>query len=114
MINYVKRSREILVIDDPIAVSFLGSDSYITNEKPKSLLSIPLLNQGKLIGILYLENRLTTGAFTRDRIEVLKLLTTQAAISLENAILYKNLAQAKESLEEYNHTLERKVQERTQ
>ncbi|MBE8986195.1 ATP-binding sensor histidine kinase [Nostoc sp. LEGE 12450] len=114
LINYVKRSREIFVIDDARAVSFLASDNYIISEEPKSLLSIPLLNQGKLIGIIYLENHLTTGAFTRDRVEVLKLLTTQAAISLENAILYKNLAQAKESLEEYNHTLEEKVQERTQ
>jgi predicted ATPase/signal transduction histidine kinase len=114
LINYVKRSREILVIDDAKAVSFLVGDNYILSEEPKSLLCIPLLNQGKLIGILYLENRLTTGAFTRDRVEVLKLLTTQAAISLENAILYKNLAQAKESLEEYNHNLEEKVQERTQ
>ncbi|MEH2249235.1 trifunctional serine/threonine-protein kinase/ATP-binding protein/sensor histidine kinase [Nostoc sp.] len=114
LINYVKRSREILVIDDTMAVSFLAADSYIINEEPKSILSTPLINQGKLIGILYLENRLTTGAFTRDRVEVLKLLTTQAAISLENAILYKNLGQAKESLEEYNHTLEGKVQERTQ
>ncbi|MEA5625449.1 AAA family ATPase [Nostoc sp. UHCC 0251] len=114
LINYVKRSRDILVIDDAKAVSFLASDSYILSEEPKSLLSIPLINQGKLIGILYLENNLTTGAFTRDRVEVLKLVTTQAAISLENAILYKNLAQAKESLEEYNHTLENKVQERTQ
>ncbi|WP_375500541.1 AAA family ATPase [uncultured Nostoc sp.] len=114
LINYVKRSREILVIDDANTVTFLADDSYILTEEPKSLLSIPLLNQGKLIGILYLENHLTTGAFTRDRVEVLKLLTTQAAISLENAILYKNLAQAKESLEDYNHTLEEKVQERTQ
>ncbi|MHC5726253.1 MAG: GAF domain-containing sensor histidine kinase, partial [Nostoc sp.] len=114
LINYVKRSREILVIDDAMAVSFLAGDSYIISEEPKSLLAIPLLNQGKLIGILYLENYLTTGAFTSDRVEVLKLLTTQAAISLENAILYKNLAQAKESLEEYNHTLEEKVQKRTQ
>ncbi|MEH1821250.1 MAG: AAA family ATPase [Nostoc sp.] len=114
LINYVKRSREILVIDDAITVSFLAGDSYVLSEEPKSLLAIPLLNQGKLIGIIYLENHLTTGAFTRDRVEILKLLTTQAAISLENAILYKNLAQAKESLEEYNHTLEEKVQERTQ
>ncbi|MHC0063492.1 trifunctional serine/threonine-protein kinase/ATP-binding protein/sensor histidine kinase [Nostoc sp. UIC 10890] len=114
LINYVKRSKEILVIDDAMTVSFLACDSYILSEEPKSLLSIPLLNQGKLIGIIYLENHLTTGAFTRDRVEVLKLLTTQAAISLENAILYKNLAQAKETLEEYNHTLEEKVQERTQ
>ncbi|MBN3962773.1 ATP-binding sensor histidine kinase [Nostoc sp. NMS8] len=114
LINYVKRSREILVIDDAMTVSFLAGDSYILSEEPKSLLAIPLLNQGKLIGIIYLENNLTIGAFTRDRIEVLKLFTTQAAISLENAILYKNLAQAKESLEEYNHTLEEKVHERTQ
>ncbi|MCF2147002.1 trifunctional serine/threonine-protein kinase/ATP-binding protein/sensor histidine kinase [Desmonostoc muscorum LEGE 12446] len=114
LINYVKRSREILVIDDAIAASFLAADSYIICEEPKSLLSIPIINQGQLIGILYLENNLTTGAFTRDRVEVLKLLTTQAAISLKNAILYKNLAQAKESLEKYNHTLEQKVQERTQ
>ncbi|MDZ8239344.1 MAG: AAA family ATPase [Nostoc sp. ChiQUE01a] len=114
LINYVKRSREILVIDDAMAVSFLAADSYIICEQPKSLLSIPIINQGKLIGIIYLENNLTTGAFTRDRVEVLKLLTTQAAISLKNAILYKNLAQAKEILEKYNHTLEQKVQERTQ
>ncbi len=114
LINYVKRSREILVIDDAMAVSFLAADSYIICEEPKSLLSIPIINQGKLIGIIYLENNLTTGAFTRDRVEVLKLLTTQAAISLKNAILYQNLAQAKESLEKYNHTLEQKVKERTQ
>jgi predicted ATPase/signal transduction histidine kinase len=114
LINYVKRTQEILVIDDAKAVSFLASDSYIICEEPKSLLSIPLINQSKLIGIIYLENNLTTGAFTRDRVEVLKLLTTQAAISLENAILYKNLAEAKESLEKYNHTLEQKVKERTQ
>lgn len=114
LINYIKRSREIFVSDNAIAASFLATDSYILNEEPKSMLSAPIINQGKLIGILYLENNLTTGAFTRDRVEVLKLLTTQAAISLENAILYKNLAEAKESLEEYNHTLEEKVQERTQ
>ncbi|MBG1241743.1 trifunctional serine/threonine-protein kinase/ATP-binding protein/sensor histidine kinase [Nostoc sp. NZL] len=114
LINYVKRSREILVIDDAMSVYFLASDSYILCEKPKSLLSIPIINQGKLIGILYLENNLATGAFTHDRVEVLKLLTTQAAISLENAILYKNLAQAKERLEKYSHTLEETVEKRTQ
>jgi predicted ATPase/signal transduction histidine kinase len=114
LINYVKRSREILVIDDAMTVSYLASDRYILCEEPKSLLSIPIINQNKLLGILYLENKLTTGAFTRDRIEILKLLTTQAAISLENAILYKNLGQAKESLEKYNHTLEETVEKRTQ
>ncbi|WP_392532884.1 AAA family ATPase [Nostoc sp. C117] len=114
LINYVKRTREIFVSDNTNIVNFLVNDSYILQEKPKSLLCIPILNQGNLLGILYLENNLTTAAFTRDRIGILNLLSTQAAISLENAILYKNLAQAKENLEKYSQTLEEKVNERTQ
>ncbi len=114
LINYVKRTLEIFVIDDAKTVDFLVGDRYIVRQQPKSLLSIPIINQGKLLGILYLENNLTTGAFTSDRVEILKLLTTQAAISLENAILYKNLAQANETLKDYSHTLEEKVEERTQ
>jgi len=114
LINYIKRTLEIFVIYDAKTVDFLVSDRYIQTQQPKSLLCIPIINQGKLLGILYLENNLTTQAFTRDRVEILKLLTTQAAISLENAILYKNLAQANQSLEEYSHTLEEKVESRTQ
>ncbi len=114
LINYVKRTKERFVIDDAKLEEFIANDRYILHERPKSLLCIPILNQGKLIGILYLENNLTTGAFTRDRLELLQVITTQAAISLENAILYKDLAQAKEGLEEYSHTLEEKVERRTQ
>lgn len=114
LINYIKRTQEILVIDDLKDKPVLAADSYIVRQQPKSLLCIPILNQGKLLGILYLENNLTTAAFTRDRIELLKLITTQAAISLENAMLYQNLAQANERLEEYSRTLEAKVDQRTQ
>ncbi|BAB76386.1 trifunctional serine/threonine-protein kinase/ATP-binding protein/sensor histidine kinase [Anabaena sp. FACHB-709] len=114
LIKYVKRNEEIFVIDNAQTVDFLASDRYVLREKPKSLLCIPIINQGKFLGILYLENNLTTGAFTRDRVEVLKLLTTQAAISIENAMLYKNLAQANQNLEDYNHRLEEKVEARTQ
>lgn len=113
LINYVKRTQEIAVIGDLKDKPVLGTDSYILREQPKSLLCIPIINQGKLLGILYLENHLTAEAFTRDRIELLKLITTQAAISLENAILYQNLARVNERLEEYNRTLEEKVSERT-
>ncbi|WP_407889801.1 AAA family ATPase [Scytonema sp. NUACC26] len=113
LINYVKRTQEILVIDDLKDKPVLGADRYIVREQPKSLLCIPIINQGKLLGILYLENNLTAEAFTRDRVELLKLITTQAAISLENAILYQNLARVNERLEEYNRTLEEKVSERT-
>jgi signal transduction histidine kinase len=114
LINYVKRTKEIFVTDDAKAEEFLVSDRYIMREQPKSLLCIPIINQSKLLGILYLENNLTTGAFTSDRLELLRVITTQAAISLENAILYKDLTQAKERLEEYSHTLEEKVEQRTQ
>ncbi|GAA6617798.1 AAA family ATPase [Scytonema sp. NUACC26] len=113
LINYVKRTREILVLDDLKDKPFLIDDKYILAQQPKSLLSLPIINQGKLLGILYLENNLTAGAFTHNRVELLKLISTQAAISLENAMLYQNLAQATERLEEYNHTLEEKVAERT-
>ncbi|MFN6535300.1 MAG: protein kinase domain-containing protein [Nostoc sp. EkiNYC01] len=114
LINYVKRTREIFVSDSAQTVNFLVNDSYILQEQPKSLLCIPMINQGNLLGILYLENNLAMAAFTRDRIGILNLLSTQAAISLENAILYKNLAQAKNKLEKYSQTLEDKVNERTQ
>ncbi len=117
LINYVKRTKEILVIDDTMTVTFVAADPYIVLQQPKSLLCIPIINQSKLIGILYLENNLTTGAFTSDRVEVLLLLTTQAAICLENAILYNSLDEKvkqrtqelnekKESLQQALHNLQ--------
>ena len=114
LINYVSRTSETLVIEDATIATTFAADSYIIERQPKSVLCTPICNQGKLIGILYLENNLTTGAFTQDRLEILKLLTSQAAISLENALLYDNLAVANKRLEEYSHTLEQKVAERTQ
>jgi predicted ATPase/signal transduction histidine kinase len=107
IINYVSRTNETLVIDDAMTQTFLATDLYLQQQQPKSILCTPIINQGKLIGILYLENNLTTGVFTRERLEVIKLLTAQAAICLENAQLYRQL-------EEYSHTLEQKVEERTQ
>jgi len=90
IVNYVNRTKQDLVIED-VTKDGKFKDTYIIENKPKSVLAIPLLNQGKLVGIVYLENNLTTGAFTRDRIEVLKMLSSQAAISIENARLYSNL-----------------------
>ncbi|BAT55612.1 serine/threonine kinase with two-component sensor domain protein [Nostoc sp. NIES-3756] len=114
LINYVKRSLDILVIDDANMPNFLAGDRYIISEQPQSILCIPLINQGKFLGVFYLENNLISGAFAGDRVEILKLLITQAAISLEIAMLYKNLAEANRKLEDYNHKLEEKVDARTQ
>ena len=90
-INYVKRKLETLVINDITVDTILAADPYFIHQQPRSLMCTPIINQGKLIGLLYLENYLTTGAFTPDRLEVLNLLTFQAAISIENAQLYSNL-----------------------
>ncbi|MEA5603131.1 AAA family ATPase [Nostoc sp. UHCC 0252] len=107
LINRVKNTLSLAVIENAVVDPTLAADPYIIRFSPKSILCAPILNQGKLIGILYLENNLTVGAFTSDRLQVLKLITTQAAISLENARLYHKL-------ENYSHTLEQKVEERTQ
>ncbi len=88
IINYVSHSQDNVVLNDAVQEGEFTRDSYIISRQPKSVLCFPLLNQGKLQGILYLENNLSTGAFTADRIEVLKLLSSQAAISIENARLY--------------------------
>ena len=91
VLNYVARSRESLMLDDPAAHSSFSNDPYIQAVRPKSVLCYPLLDRGRLTGVAYLENNLTPGAFTPGRIEVLKLLSGQAAISIENAKLYASL-----------------------
>ncbi|MTJ07700.1 MULTISPECIES: hybrid sensor histidine kinase/response regulator [unclassified Anabaena] len=107
IINYVVRNQQPLLLEDASQDENFNTDDYIRIYKPKSVLCIPILYQGKLRGILYLENNLTTGVFTTDRFEVLQMITSQAAISLENAQLYKQL-------HDYSQTLELKVEERTQ
>ncbi|WP_448266185.1 ATP-binding sensor histidine kinase [Nostoc sp. DSM 114159] len=90
LINNVKRNLQPAVITDATVHPQLINDPYIQQQQPKSILCSPILNQGKLLGILYLENNLATGAFTSDRVELLNLLCAQAAISLENARIYQN------------------------
>ena len=107
MINYVARTQENVVLNNAVEEGQFTQDPYIVATQPKSVLCTPLINQGKLSGIVYLENNLTTGAFTSERIEVLRILSSQAAISIENARLY-------EQLEDYSRNLEQKVSERTE
>lgn len=106
IINYVARTQENIVLNDATNEGQFIRDPYIISNQPKSILCAPLLNQGKPIGILYLENNLTTGAFTRKRVEILTILSAQAAISIESSRLYSQL-------ENYSYTLEKKVNERT-
>ncbi|MEG4287256.1 ATP-binding sensor histidine kinase [Microcoleus sp. A006_D1] len=106
VVNYVARTQESIVLNDAAREGQFTRAPYIVAVQPKSILCTPLIHQGKLSGILYLENNLTTGAFTPDRLEVLKLLSSQISISIENAQLYTNLQQ-------FNQNLEQLVQQRT-
>jgi GAF domain-containing protein len=99
IIHFVARTKENVVLTNASLEGPFIRDPYIIKQRPKSVLGAPLLNQGQLTGILYLENNLTKGAFTQARLEVLKVLSSQIAISIENAVLYR--------------TLEQKVEERT-
>ncbi|HIK07410.1 MAG TPA: AAA family ATPase [Trichormus sp. M33_DOE_039] len=90
LINMVKRTLQPSVIVDATLHPSLLADLYIVRHRPKSLLCTPILHQGKLLGVLYLENNLATGAFSSDRVELLNLICTQAAISLENARIYQD------------------------
>jgi transcriptional regulator with GAF, ATPase, and Fis domain len=88
---YVVRTRESVILDDASADNPFSGDKYVREHHARSILCLPLINQAKLIGVLYLENNLTPHAFTPSRIAVLKLLASQAAIYLENTRLYRDL-----------------------
>ncbi|MEG4304665.1 AAA family ATPase [Microcoleus sp. D3_18a_C4] len=114
VINYVEKTHSDVVLSQAAREGLFTDDPYIKKQQVKSALCTPILNQSKLLGILYLENNLTNEAFSPTRLEVLKILSSQAAISLENAVLVANLSQAKEQLEDYSRTLEVRVEQRTQ
>ncbi|GGA26182.1 serine/threonine protein kinase [Okeania sp. KiyG1] len=100
LINQVKNTRSHLVLDNAKEDNNYSRDDYIQKHQPKSILCIPLIDRGQLIGILYLENNQTSGAFTSDRIEILNLLCSQAAIALQNAKLYDKEQQARNDLQQ--------------
>jgi len=100
LVNSVKRNlKPLVLVDARVEPHFVG-DIYIQKNQPTSVLCSPILNQGLLIGVLYLENNLTVGAFTSGRIEVLNMLASQAAISLENARLYQAAQQSLTNLKQ--------------
>ncbi|MEG3949288.1 MULTISPECIES: AAA family ATPase [unclassified Microcoleus] len=100
LIYKVLHDRQTVVLINASADLTLANDPYIMRQQPQSILCSPILHQGKLLGILYLENNLATGAFTSDRVELLNLLCAQAAISLENARLYEQSQTYSQQLEQ--------------
>jgi PAS domain S-box-containing protein len=92
LISYGARTHETVILDDASSQNAFSADPYIRQSRVRSILCLPLINQGKLTGILYLENNLTPKVFTPDRVALLKVLASQAAISLKNTQLYRDLA----------------------
>lgn len=120
LINYVYRTRQNMILNDDTPEEQFSEDPYIVQNQPKSLLCAPIINQGKFLGLLYLENNWTSEIFTPELVEILMILSAQAAIALENSLLYtdldiatNNLKTANEQLAEYSRTLEQKVEKRT-
>lgn len=99
VVQYAARTHESVVVQDAAQDKRFFSDPYVVGHKPKSILCTSVWSSGNRTAILYLENNLVAGAFTNERVELLKVLSSQIAISIENALLYL--------------TLEDKVKERT-
>jgi PAS domain S-box-containing protein len=93
IINYVQRSHEWVLLTDATQSNPFAADNYFSRRQPKSVLCLPIMRRSSLSGLLYLENNLATHAFTPEHMTVLELLASQAAVSLENALLYADLQQ---------------------
>jgi len=102
IINYVKKTKSSVVLNDACNKGMFMKDQYVIKARPKSIICMPIIEAGNMAGILYLENNLTTNAFSKDRLEVIEILSAQAAISLNNANLV--------SIEKEKAVLEREVE----
>jgi PAS domain S-box-containing protein len=91
ILRYVMRTHDSVILDDASSANLFSADPYFLQNRVRSILCLPLINQVKLTGVLYLENNMAARVFTPDRITVLKVLVSQAAISLENTRLYRDL-----------------------
>ncbi len=106
IVEQVLRTGAHVLIDDASTLQPYSTDPYITQNQVRSVLCAPIRHRNQVLGLFYLENNLTTGAFNTSRLKVLGMLSTQASISIENAELYRRL-------EDYSHTLEDRVADRT-
>ena len=114
VVQYVARSKETVVLENATAEPRFARDRYVASRRPKSMLCLAMQHQGRLVGVLYLENNAATNAFSGERVEILQLVAAQAAVAVENATLYGELRTATDQLRRSNDTLEIQVAERTE
>jgi predicted ATPase/signal transduction histidine kinase len=111
IVHYVLRSRETVVLHDAVHEGPFVTDPYVVATRPRSILCMPLLDQGNVSGVVYLENNLSPQAFTPARVELLALLSSQMAVSLDNSFLYSNLQQASQDLERLLYSIAHDLKE---
>jgi two-component sensor histidine kinase/GAF domain-containing protein len=113
IVRYVYRTREKLIFNDALHEGMFKDNPEVQEMQIRSVLCLPVIKQSRMIGIMYLENRLSDSVFTSKKIQMTELLTSQAAISLENSRLMKEMKKAEEALRGAKEALEMRVQERT-
>ncbi|MBW2099044.1 MAG: GAF domain-containing protein, partial [Deltaproteobacteria bacterium] len=113
IIRYVHRTKEALVLDNASQEGNFKDNPEVKAMGLRSVLCLPLTKQARLMGILYLENRLSDSVFTSEKARMTELLATQAGISLENARLVDEMRRAEEALRQHRGHLEQMVEERT-
>ncbi|MDF5714603.1 MAG: PAS domain-containing protein [Rhizonema sp. NSF051] len=101
IINYVLLTHESVILNDATREGNFINEPYIQHNQTQSIFCLPLLNQSKLVGMLYLENQLVTGVFTQERTQVLHLLSALAAIAIENAKLYSKLQKSESKMAQF-------------
>ena len=102
LLHYVIRTQESVILDDASTQNLFSQDEYVRQRRPRSVLCLPLLKQVKLVGILYLENSLAPRVFTPNRLAMLEMLASQAAISLDHAGVYADLGRLNAELTQEN------------
>ena len=114
LVRFVARTGATQIMADAGSEGDFINDPYIQKHRPRSILCTPIRHKDSLVGVLYLENNLSVDAFTRDRVHILDILLSQAAISLENSFLYEESRKSQMELRNYRDRLEDLVRERTQ
>jgi PAS domain S-box-containing protein len=107
MLNHAARTLQPAILDDACDANPYGADPYFSETRSRSVLCLPLVKQKRLVGVLYLENGLASHIFTPDRISLLQLLASQAAISIENAELFRDVKDAQERARHVSEDLKR-------